>query len=178
MEAVASLEEDHRIIELMLPALERMADQFATGEFVRGYDVAQVLGFMREFVEAYHHGKEERELFPALEAGGVPRDSGLVLELVREHREARRCVAIMAAGMSEAVGEDPAAESDFAEYAREYVALLQRNMETEDRELWPLAEKALTEEDDARLAQTYAEIERETIGEGGRERFREAAKGT
>lgn len=176
MEATASLAEDHRIIELMLPGLERMAGQFEAGEFVRGYDVGRVLEFVREFIDGYHHGKEERALFPALAARGVPQDGGLLMELVREHGEARRCVAIMTAGMSEAIGEDPGAEADFAEYGREYVALLRRHIEKEDRELRQVAEAALTEEDDARLAQSYAEIEREMIGEGGRERFREVAE--
>lgn len=177
MEPVASLAEDHRIIERMVPALARMADQFAAGEFVRGYDFARVLEFLREFVDAYHQGKEERGLFPALEARGVPRDDGLILELLREHEEMGRCVGVMTAAMSEAIGEDPGAESDFAESAREYIALLRRHIEREDSELPVLADETLTAEDGARLAEAYAELERKTIGEGGRERFREMAEG-
>lgn len=175
METTASLEQDHRIIELMLPAVERMAEEFGTGHFVRGYDLARVLEFLREFVDEYHHGKEEQQLFPALEVRGVPRDSGLVLDLLREHGEGRRCVRIMTAAMSEAIGEDPSAEGDFARYGREYAALLRRHIEKEDSELWPLAEQSLSDEDDARLAQAFAEIERATIGEDGREHFRQLA---
>lgn len=175
METTASLEQDHRIIELMLPVVERMAREFEAGHFVRGYDLARVLEFLREFVDEYHHGKEEQQLFPALEARGVPGDSGLVLELVREHEEARRCLGIITAAMSEVIGEDPGAEMDFAQYGREYVALLRRHIEKEDSQLWPLAERSLSDEDDARLSQAFAEIERATIGEDGREHFRQMA---
>lgn len=175
MEATASLDEDHRTIKMMLPALERMARQFEAGEFVRGYDLARVLEFLREFVDGYHQWKEEQELFPALEARGVPQDSGPVSELLEEHTRVGRCLRVMTAAMAEEIGEDPGAEADFAQYARQYLGLLREHIEREAKELWPLAAEALTEEDDARLAEAYAEIEREMIGEGGRERFREMA---
>ena len=176
MDATASLREDHRTIEMMLPALERMARQFEAGEFVRGYDLARMLEFLREFVDGYHHWKEEQQLFPALEARGVPQDSAPVSELLEEHERGRRCLRVMTAAMAEEIGEDPGAEADFAHYAREYLGLLREHTEKEERELWPLAAEALTEEDGTRLAEAYAEIEREVIGEGGRERFREMAE--
>ena len=175
METTASLEQDHRMIELMLPVVERMAGEFEAGHFVRGYDLGRVLEFLREFVDGCHQVKEEQQLFPALEARGVPGDSGLVSELVREHEEARRCVAIITVAMSEAIGEDPGAESDFAQYGREYVALLRRHIEKEDSQLWPLVARSLSDEDDARLSQAFAEIEEESIGKDGREHFRQLA---
>ena len=175
MEATASLDEDHRIIKMMLPALERMARQFEAGEFVRGYDLARVLEFLREFVDGCHHWKEEQALFPALEARGVPRDTGLVSELLEEHDRGRRCMRVMTAAMAEEIGEDPGAEADFARYGREYVGLLREHMAREAKELWALAEDALTAEDAARVAEAYAEVERRTIGEDGRQRFCEMA---
>ncbi len=176
MAVTAELEEEHRIIASVLPALERMADKLASGEFVRGYDVARVLEFLREFVDGCHMGKEERVLLLALEGQGVARESGMVAEFLEEHREARRCVRVMTAAMAEAIGEDPSAEADFAAYAREYVALLRRHMEKEDAELWSLAREVLPEDDEARLEDAYAEVEREMLGEGGCKRFREMAE--
>ncbi len=175
MKTTASLEQDHRMMELMLPVVERMAGEFEGGQFVRGYDLAGVLEFLREFVDGCHHLKEEQQLFPALEARGVPRESGLLSELVREHQEARRCVGIITAAMSEVIGEDPGAEMDFAEYGRAYAALMREHIKKEDSQLFPLAERSLSDEDDARLARAFAEIEEESIGKDGPEHFRQLA---
>ncbi len=43
MEATAGLARDHRVIEMVLPALERMAEGFEAREFVRGGEVARAL---------------------------------------------------------------------------------------------------------------------------------------
>ena len=175
MEATAGLARDHRVIEMVLPALERMAEGFEAREFVRGGEVARALEFLREFVDGYHHRTEEA-LFSLLAERGVPRESGLVAELLAEHAEGRKRVWAMTAAFSEQVGEDVGAEHDLADQARSYVGLARRHIEGEESRLFPLAEDTLTSEDGERLLSEYAEIERETIGERGRERFREAAE--
>ena len=89
MEATQSLDRDHRIIETVLPALERLGRQ-AEGMRLRQREEAEAaVGFLRTFVDAYHHGKEEQHLFKVMEERGVPRDGGLILHLLKEHGDER-----------------------------------------------------------------------------------------
>jgi hemerythrin-like domain-containing protein len=176
MEATQSLDRDHRIIETVLPALERLGRQ-AEGLRLRQREEAEAaVGFLRTFVDAYHHGKEEQHLFKVMEERGVPRDGGLILHLLKEHGEGRAHVRAMSEALRQLADGDAQASARFAQHAREYVTLLRHHIEDEDTNLWPLAERVLTPEDDTRLAHGYAQVERETIGDGGVNHYRERAR--
>lgn len=176
MEATQSLDRDHRIIETMLPALERLGEKAEGLRLKQRAEAEAALGFLRSFVDAYHHGKEEQHLFKVMEERGVPRDSGLVLHLLKEHGQGRAHVRAMFEAAEPALDGDPEASAKFAQHAREYVTLLRDHIEDEDTNLWPLAESVLTLEDDTRLTHGYAQVERETIGDGGLARYRQQAQ--
>ncbi len=172
MKATESLEEDHRIIEIMLPTVEWLGEQADLGALRKRDDATMTLDFLRKFVDEYHHGKEERHLFRRMEERGVARDRGLILELLKEHGQGRAHVRTMSEGSARALGGEEEAAKTFAQHARDYVTLLRHHIIKEDAKLWPLAEKALTGEDDAELARGYAQVERETLGDEGRNRYR------
>lgn len=175
MHATESLEADHRIIEVALPALARLGEEAARGRRPEMLPAEAVLDFIKTFADAYHHGKEEQHLFVTLAARGVPRDEGLVFELLREHGQARRHVRELQAAIGDESGDAAARVREFGRHAREYVELLRRHIEKEDTRLWELAERALSGEDDEDLRAAYAEVEREVLGELGREGYRRRA---
>jgi hemerythrin-like domain-containing protein len=69
----------------------------------------------------------------------------------------------------------PAAAATFAGNAAAYVKLLGHHIREEDAELWPLASRVLTENDDASLIENFAEAEHKTLGDGGEASYREQA---
>jgi hemerythrin-like domain-containing protein len=172
MQATESLDQDHRIIEVALPALERLGQQAAASRLAEGEAVEMTLAFLKTFVDAYHHGKEELHLFKAMERRGVHRDVGLVFHLLEEHGRGRKHVRALSASSAGAVKGDPEAAKEFADNAAAYLKLLRHHIREEDTELWPLAERALSDDDDGGLMAGYAEVERATLGEGGREPYR------
>ncbi len=176
MEATQSLDRDHRIIEIMLPTLERLGEQAKKLRLRQRAEAEEVLEFLRSFVDAYHHGKEEQHLFKVMEERGVPRDRGLVFHLLKEHGEGRAHVRALFEAAEPALGGNLEASEKFAQHAHAYVLLLRDHIEDEDTNLWPLAESVLTLEDDTRIAHGYAQVERETIGDGGIARYRQQAQ--
>ena len=75
MRVTDSLEQDHRIIEIMLPAVQRLGQraQFTWQEQAPAQQEAfdkdgaeMAVGFLRTFVDGYHHGPRLRRCF------GVP----------------------------------------------------------------------------------------------------------
>ncbi len=180
MRITESLEKDHRIIEIMLPALERLGEQARRSRPV-DKDVAEIaVSFLRTFVDAYHHGKEEFQLFVGMERRGVRRDTGLVHHLLEEHGRGRSHVREMYASLARlpagAADGDPQAAAAFAEHAISYVKLLRHHIREEDAELWPLASRVLSEDDDSRLMEACAQVERTALGEGGRDQYRGQAE--
>ena len=67
--------------------------------------------------------------------------------------------------------KDPKGLADFAENARNYVALLTQHIKKEDNVLFPMGEKVLSKEIQEGLLEGFEKIEVERIGEGTHEEF-------
>src|SRR5690606_27477769 len=78
-------------------------------------DILQFLGFLREFADTCHHGKEEGLLFPAMIEAGSSTTDGPVSVMLSEHEHGRALVAAMAAAT-----ESPMSPERFADLAAEY----------------------------------------------------------
>ena len=89
--AVDLLKADHRKIEGVLDALERMAGRMAEGGDVPVEALTSLVVFSQTFIDKCHHGKEELCLFPCLERRGIPRD-GPIGVMLYEHQLGREYV--------------------------------------------------------------------------------------
>ncbi len=176
MKATDNLDQDHRIIEVVLPAVRRLGQQARGGRALDREAAEQVAAFLRTFADACHHGKEELHLFKAMERRGVHRDVGLVFHLLEEHGRGRKHVRVMSNSTLGAAEGDQEASKSFGDNAIAYVELLSHHIREEDVELWMLAQRVLTEDDDATLMDGFTQVERSTLGESGREQFRRQAQ--
>ncbi len=156
LEATGRLDEEHRVIERALPMMEHV-DGVGEGD-------AQVVEFFRMFVDACHHRKEEIVLFPALEARGVPRNKGLIRELLQEHGDGRRMLREIGGLLHPAQDEFADSRILLRRRVRDYVAHLRKHIAKEDAQLWPLAERVLTPDDDANIAVGYDDIDETEFG--------------
>ena len=166
------LRSEHRGIERMLRVLEVAADRVEGGQSVPGAVFTRVVEFIRGFADGCHHAKEERTLFPLLEERGIPRQ-GPIGVMLREHEEGRRYVRAMAAAIEGYERGDPAARRALVENARGYTTLLRLHIMKEDNVLFPMSDRALSEEEQRGLVERFEEIEREEVGEGVHEKYHE-----
>jgi len=144
--ATAALREEHRVILRALDVFEGSAERLAAGEPVPAAAWSALLDWLGRFADARHHAKEERWLFPALEAAGVPRAGGPTGVMLEEHDLARALVR----GMREGPPADRAAR------AREYTRLLRAHIDKEDHVLFDLADGLLEAPAEAALLGGYA----------------------
>lgn len=136
--AIDDLMREHEAILFALQILESFERRIAAGQPVDTTDLAAFLGFLREFADKCHHGKEEGILFPALVAAGVPDQGGPVGVMLDEHAQGRRWIAQMDASLGPTL--DP---ERFGQAARGYRALLQAHIRKENEVLFPMAERLL-----------------------------------
>jgi hemerythrin-like domain-containing protein len=132
------LMDEHRVIERVLDAVERMLDARIVD--ARFLDLA--LDFFRNFADGCHHAKEETALFPALERAGIPRLGGPVGVMLDEHVEGRRLLGIIRENLAAAETDARAAER-VREAARAYIELLRQHIQKEDNVLFAIADQAL-----------------------------------
>jgi hemerythrin-like domain-containing protein len=156
---------EHRVIEQVLGCLERIADRCTFLGELDAESARQALDFFRNFADRCHHGKEERQLFPLLEARGVPRDGGPTGVMLAEHDEGRRLLAEMAEAVE---ADDP---DRFAENARGYAELLRQHILKEDHRLFVLADLVLSDADRQGLLHAFGRVERDEMGAGTHEKY-------
>lgn len=150
--ATAELRHEHEVILRGLALLDRAADRLAAGSPPGEATLQALVGFLQAFADRCHHGKEEHELFPVLEAKGV----GSLLSVFREeHEEGRGYLRTMAT---------PGVPAARAAAARRYAGLLRDHIERENEVLFPMAEDVLTLDDHDLLAKRYEAVERDVMG--------------
>jgi len=171
MKPTEILSGEHRIIEQVLDCLEKIAQNCAMEGRLDRTLAEQALDFSRNFADRCHHGKEETQLFPAMEAKGFPRQGGPTGVMLSEHEQGRAHVRAMADAIEKAAAGGREAVAQFAAHAQGYVGLLREHIEKEDHCLFTMANQALTEDDQQRLLAAFENIEHEHMGLGTHEKF-------
>jgi len=165
------LMDEHRVIETVLDCLEAMAARCAEGGSLDAQSAREAVDFFRGFADRCHHGKEEAELFPAMEARGFPADQGPTAVMRAEHAEGRRLLAEIERAIDGAAAPEPRASRAFAESSLRYTALLREHIQKEDHCLFPMADGALTNEDQAALLARFERVEQQDLGVAAHVRY-------
>lgn len=165
------LSSEHRVIEVMLTVIEKMVDQANQSGRLDKPDAEQAVEFIRTFADTCHHGKEEGQLFPAMEARGIPAENGPIGVMLHEHDLGRGYVKLMAENIEAASQGNAEALEAFAENAMGYVYLLRNHIQKEDNILFPMAARILSPEAEQELLARFDTVEHVHIGTGTHERF-------
>lgn len=168
------LKHEHEVILLVIAGAEREGEAAARGAMNLD-NVEQMADFFRNFVDRCHHAKEEKQLFPAAEKRGIPRDGGPIGVMLSEHDAGRDCVRAVLDAL-------PAARAGKADAVRRvgrallvYAELLRGHIFKEDNILYPMCDRVLTAHDQAALLAAFDQIESEEMGEGVHEKYHELA---
>ena len=152
--AIDDLKHEHEAILSALQILEGMGTRVASGKNVDQKDIHNFIGFLREFADQCHHGKEEGILFPALIKAGMPEKGGPIGVMLSEHDQGRNLIKDMEDAISRNLNY-----AKFAEVAKEYANLLRAHIQKENHVLFPMAEQRLTPSQLARLYDSFEEHE-------------------
>jgi hemerythrin-like domain-containing protein len=152
--ATKDLENDHIHILRLTDVMEKITKTDAPDLS----DLEAVVYLIRNYADGFHHGKEEKILFPALEVKGFSPRQGPVAVMLSEHIQGRNFVK----GMAENIalykeGAMPAVEQVFINMTG-YVNLLRNHISKENNILFRMADKALSEEDHEALLNSYASV--------------------
>ncbi|MCM2331966.1 MAG: hemerythrin domain-containing protein [Pseudomonas sagittaria] len=162
---ISDLTHEHDAILAALRILERMAERAQRNQLAPG-DLAEFLGFLREFVDQCHHGKEEGLLFPAMARAGLAEHGGFIDELLAEHVQGRALIQAMAQAGTPTINA-----AEFASAATAYAEHLRAHIAKENDTFFPMAERLLDTPTMEALHQAFAEHEAKVIGAGRHEQL-------
>lgn len=145
--ALRTIRSEHRSLTAVLQTLKAMVREVASGRASPDFPLFwRMLYYVEAYPDRLHHPKEDQELFPRVRARSADA-AAVVDELEAQHRQCegrlaqvRLALAHVEAGVLEELPQFKAQVDDFADFYR-------RHMETEERQLLPLAEKHLSDAD-------------------------------
>jgi hemerythrin-like domain-containing protein len=161
------LSDEHRVIERVLGAVEKLAAS-PVGALEPW---KKALDFIRNFADQCHHVKEEKVLFPALEAHGIPVEEGPVGMMLMEHEEGRSYVRSMLAAISLIEAGNEAAKESLCSSAQAYCRLLRDHIQKEDEVLFRMADEVISAEEQKKVSAAFAQHEVEESGAGVHEKY-------
>lgn len=160
------LSKEHRVIEQVLTCLERMSAQAAASKKLDAHSAKQALEFFRAFADRRHHGKEEEQLFPMMEAKGFPGEDGPLAVMRTEHDAGRAHVRAMFSALPAAGEGAPEGVETFRLHAAAFIELLRAHIQKEDHCLFTMADRAFDESDQKELLRRFDEVEHRDSGMG------------
>ncbi|MFO1361791.1 MAG: hemerythrin domain-containing protein [Burkholderiales bacterium] len=145
------IREEHRALSAVLTAARRLLDDVRARGATPDFGVFRaMLHYIEAFPERFHHPKEDRYLFRRLEE----RDPGrkpLLDRLRAEHADCPPAVRALAQALARYEQGGPQALDEFIRALDEYIAFHWRHMATEENEVLPAAQQALSAADWAEL---------------------------
>jgi hemerythrin-like domain-containing protein len=158
MRAVELLLEDHGEIERMLRILAGAVARLRSGEPVDGAVFQQVAKIMLEFADRYHHVREEEHVFPVLEQYALLTMAGRLDCMPGEHEIGRGLTTKLRDAADRYAGGDATAIPEILDAAGGYLQLLGHHMGIEEGVLFELADKVVSDEDDAAMTQALEKV--------------------
>ena len=152
MKSVERLMAEHELIERGLVLLEKAVARIDAGQTLPEGFSAWAARFFQQFADKCHHAKEEDVFFPVLKQRGIPEQGGPIGMMLHEHVLGRDCVG----RMLEASQMQPFDSRTFAEAARQYIPLLRQHIFKENNVLFRMAERVMSDADDADVTSIMA----------------------
>jgi hemerythrin-like domain-containing protein len=166
--AMDDLKHEH---DAILTALQILDSMIVAGKRVPREEILDFIGFLKEFADKCHHGKEEGILFPALVNAGMLQQGGPVGAMLHEHEQGRKYIQDM-----ERAAADPPDYAGFADAAGRYSALLRQHIQKENDVLFAMAEKILPIEQLDTIYDAFEQHEEKIIGHGRHEELHKILK--
>ncbi len=166
MKPIGPLMREHRIIEKIIPLLEKEIQRIADTGKINSFFILTATDFFRTYADRTHHGKEEDILFKALKTKKLaPELQKIMDELVQEHIFARKTVGGLNSSVAAYAKGDAGAIKDTIEGLKKLTALYPKHIEKEDSHFfYPVQEYFDKQEQDAML-DAFREFDRNMIHE-------------
>ena len=170
--AVRVILDEHRALAAVLHGLRHVCTDMAANGTKPNFELLwAMLTYIDRFPERLHHPREDQYLFRLLRLRS-PQAGELLARLEREHRDGARLIANLhqaLADLQEGVG--PVDVASLARQVETFSEFHWRHMRTEEDEVLPLAERALTAADWQAIDDAFAANDDPLVGVDSKDSF-------
>lgn len=177
MKSIEILVEEHKYIKMVLGEIRRQCIVIVRGGEVNFGLFYDVIDFVRNFADKYHHKKEEDRLFNIMtEQLGLSTASGPVAGMLVEHDMGRAHIMDLEKALKECEMGNADAKVDIIAHAIGYEQLLLKHIDKEDNAIYRHAERSLPKETLEKLDAEFEAVEMNNENASIRDRYMKFAK--
>lgn len=166
MRPIGLLMIEHRLIEKIIPILEREISRISAEGKPDPALIDKAVDFFRTYANRTHHGKEEDILFRELKKKQLDAEhSEMIRELKDDHAYSRTIVKNLSEANDLWMRGDSKASDSIRESLSKLVKLYPAHIEKEDKQFFLPTEKYFSEEELNNMLQESYELDREMIHE-------------
>jgi branched-chain amino acid transport system ATP-binding protein len=163
---------EHRHVYRVVHLLDQMVRDHGRGQAPDFEVMSQIVEYLDQFVDRFHHPKEDRYLFARLRQR-APESHAILDELEEEHRQCPGSLVGLRRALERFRAGEPGGEAAFMEAVRDYLAFQTKHLQKEEGVVIPMARQALTDEDWAEIGAAFADNQDPLFGESARAETRE-----
>ena len=169
MQAIQIIQEEHGKLWRVATTMNLVADEVDQGAALPRDFFHAAFAYLEGFVDQCHHPKEDQFLFRLLRLRSDAADI-VLSSLEAEHRFGPGNIGELRSQLQAA---QPGQCAEFTQAVRRYTEGLKQHIQTEEREILPLARKALTSTDWNTIDRAFLDNQDPLFGSQAREDFRE-----
>jgi hemerythrin-like domain-containing protein len=150
---------EHDNILTMLKVMHNFAEKSVKENLLDTKIAEDIVDFVRNYADKFHHGKEEEMLFKEIEANAPTQLMGPVNVMLYEHDEGRGFMKLAAEGIEEYKKGNLSGLSKTSENLKNFARLLNDHIYKENNILYPASDRFLPAEIEAKLMEAYQHFE-------------------
>lgn len=169
-ESLTVIKQEHRNLFRVVNVLDQMLRHQKAGDQPDFAFMEEVLSYIENFTDRYHHPKEDQFLFKALMRRN-PEAAAIIEELEEEHRNCPASLQQLKVLLA-AYKADASHREAFQEASAAYLKFQTKHLQKEEGVVIPMAQRALTDEDWAEIDAAFANNDDPVFGPKGRAEVR------
>ena len=150
--SITLLQYEHGVIRQVLDCLKEIIENNTLDEYEKV--AVEIYDFLSEFMDGFHHRKEEGFIFPFVSKKSNEAAS-IADSLIRDHEKARKFLAEMKQAVTSSFLSE---KSNFIVAGRNLVRHLTDHIKEEEESAFPIFEETLTVEEDLDIYTQYEEF--------------------
>jgi hemerythrin-like domain-containing protein len=151
---VKIIHDEHRALGAVVQRLQHLARQAEQGQAPNYRLLWTMVCYVVAFPQAFHHPKEESQIFVVVAARTDAADDVLT-QLRQQHHDDLALLAAVLMALGDMEGGAPGAAARFAQAVDRFADLTWKHMQVEEQVLLPIAEQVLTAQDWTRICEAF-----------------------
>ena len=164
------LHQDHQHIATLLTILKNKLTTLRTGARPNFNLMAEVVDYLTDYADDYHHGKENLIYYYMQEH--YPKKSHLIEQQMHEHEELRKITQRLRADVDQALMDMPLSLEEFSRQLESFIDRQGQHLSVEETKVFPVVEQCFSIDDWEKLGESLPNREDPLFGEARELRFK------